>query len=87
MNYYPKSSPSGKKSPQIKKKERRHHPFKIPKIISDRSKNYLWKEKKKMFRDRCLDVVEALAIKGAEGQSHYDPESIKEHCIVLQKLL
>ena len=49
---------------------------KFQKIISDPSKNSLWKEKKRMSRDT---VLEALTIKDVDGNRQYDPESIKKH--------
>ena len=59
----------------IKERENIIH-SKFQKIISDPSKNSLWKEKKKMSRDT---VLEALTIKDVNGNRQYDPESIKEH--------
>ena len=49
---------------------------KLEKIVSDRSKNSFWKEKKKMSRD---PVLQALTIKDDNGLRQFQPESIKHH--------
>ena len=48
---------------------------KFGKIVSDRSRNSFWKEKRKFVQN---NRQESLVIKNDRGQRQFSPESIKE---------